>query len=273
MSVKTKLRHLLRRHSFLYRLRFKLLSKFETKESVSDLYYNAWNPISEIPQCFFEINSKIFSQQNTALNDLEKVETIARWMINNIKRGRGLGLSSEDTVKIMTLEKGGVCSDFAQVFNNLCVINDIKVKEWGFKSLSKKKGIRGGHSFNEFYSKELEKWILIDTYKCILFYKNDSNTPLSVFELFDTLKENKKVMFKNIDSNYSTDPVRVNDVYLSSNSVPFLITNYHNKTYDYYLKKFNFLPIFFTHGLLYVLGKSYKFLFIREINFQLKTNS
>jgi hypothetical protein len=149
MSVKEKLKHIIRRPTFLYHLRFKLLSQFETKESVSGLYYNFLNPISEIPQYFFEINAKIFAGQRNTLSDLEKVETIARWMIKNIKRGRGLGLSSEDTIKIMTLEKGGVCSDFAQVFNNLCVINDIKVKEWGFKSISKKRVSEAGiHSMN-----------------------------------------------------------------------------------------------------------------------------
>lgn len=273
MSVTKKLKHLIIRNPYLYKLRFKLLSKFETKESITELYYNVLNPISEIPKCFFEINAKIFPHGNIVLNDIEKVETIALWMTNNIKRGRGLGLSSEDTIKIMTLEKGGVCSDFAQVFNNFCVINDIKVKEWGFKSVSKNKCISGGHSFNEFYSKELEKWILIDTYKCIFFYKKNDAIPLSVFELFDTLKENEKVIFKNIDPNCLTEPIRVEDLYLSSNCIPFLITNYHNKTYDYYLKKFDFLPVFFTHGIIYLLGKSYKFLFTREIYFQPKTDS
>ena len=273
MSVSGKLKHLLTRHSFLYKLRFFLLSRFETKEGVSRLCYNLFNPISEIPKYFFKVNAKIFTQPNYELGDLEKAETIARWMIKNIQRGRGLGLPSEDTIKIMTLEKGGVCSDFAQVFNNLCVVNNIKVKEWGFKSISKKKGISGGHSFNEFYSQKLEKWILIDTYKCIFFYKENSTIPLSVFELFDTLKENQKVLFKNIEPAYLTDPVRVKDVYLSSKSVPFLITNYHNKTYDRYLTKFAFLPIFVTHGFIYLLGKSYKFLFIREIYFQPKTDS
>jgi len=273
MSVINKLKHILKRPSFLYKLRFKLLSKFETKDSISQLYYNILNPISEIPKCFFETNAKIFPNPGIVLTDVERIETIARWMINNTKRGRGLGLSSEVTFKIMTSARGGVCSDFAQVFNNLCVINDIKVKEWGFKSISQKRGIRGGHSFNEFYSKELKKWILIDTYKCIFLYKDNSDIPLSVFELFDALKENKKIILKNIEPNYLTDPIRVKEVYLSSNSVPFLITNYHNKTYDYYLKKFNFLPVFFTHGVIYLLGKSYKFLFVREINFQPKTNS
>ncbi|WP_448931996.1 transglutaminase domain-containing protein [Flavobacterium sp.] len=241
------------------------MSKFETKDYVSKLYYNIWNPVSEIPPCFFELNSKIFASKKNTFDDVQKVETIARWMINNITRGRGLGLSSEDTVKIMTLEKGGVCSDFAQVFNNLCVINNIKVKEWGFKCISKNKSIRGGHSFNEFYSNELQKWILIDTYKSIFFYTKKSTVPLSVFELFDVLSQNRKVIFKSIEPAYSTDPIRVKEVYLSSNSVPFLISNYHNKTYDYYLKKLHFLPVYFAHGIIYLLGKSYKFLFITDI--------
>jgi len=268
MSVKTKLKYLLKRHSFLYKVRFKLLSRFETKESIGALYYNNLNPVSEIPGYFFEINKKIFPAHCEELTDIEKAKTIARWMIKNIKRGRGLGLPSEDCAKIMTLEKGGVCSDFAQVFNNLCVISNLKVKEWGFKSISQNRGIRGGHSFNEFFSKELNKWILIDTYKCIFFYKKNSIIPLSVFELFDTLKENKTVIFENIEPDYLTDPIRVTDVYLSSKSIPFLITNYHNKTYDYYLRKFDFLPVFCAHGIIYLLGKSYKFLFIRELYFR-----
>lgn len=248
-----------------------MLSKFETKESVIKSDYNALNPASEIPLYFFETNSKIFPSNKSESNDIKKVETIARWMIKNIRRGKGLGLPSEDSIKIMTLERGGVCSDFAQVFNNLCVINDIKVKEWGFKSLSQNKKISGGHSFNEFYSKELKKWILIDTYKCIFFYQEKDTVPLSVIELFDTLKEKKEVTFRNIEPTYATDPIRVKDVYLSWNSIPFLITNYHNKTYDYYLKKLDFLPTFIIHGIVYLLGKSYKFLFIREIYFQPKS--
>ncbi len=268
MAVFKKIKYLLKRHPLLYKVRFILLSKFATKDGINKLCHNDFNPISEIPKLFFEINDTIFPNNKIVLNDIEKVETIAVWMINNIKRGRGLGMSSEDTLKIMTTEKGGVCSDFALVFNNLSIINDIKVKEWGFKSISKSKEISGGHSFNEFYSKELDKWILIDTYKCIFFFVHNSAIPLSVFELFDALKEQQKVIFKNIEPTYFTDAKRVEDVYLSSKSIPFFITNYHNKTYDYYIKKFDFLPLFFTHGMLYILGKSYKFLFVREFYFK-----
>jgi hypothetical protein len=271
MSVRKTIKHIIKRPSVLYKLRFKLLSKFETKERIISFYYNILNPISEIPECFSELNSKIFPKGNIGLSDEEKVETIVKWMITNIERGRGLGLASEETIKIMLREKAGVCSDFAQAFNNLCVINDIKVKEWGFKSISKNKSIRGGHSFNEFYSKKLAKWILVDCYQNIFFYNEKSDIPLSVFELFDTLKENKKVLFKDIEPTYSPDTARITNIFLVSNSIPFLITNYHNKTYDYYLKKFDFLPVFFTHGLIYLLGRSYKFLFIREIYFQPKT--
>ena len=136
MAVFKKIKYLLKRHPLLYKVRFILLSKFATKDGINKLCHNDFNPISEIPKLFFEINDTIFPNNKIVLNDIEKVETIAVWMINNIKRGRGLGMSSEDTLKIMTTEKGGVCSDFALVFNNLSIINDIKVKEWGMKSLS-----------------------------------------------------------------------------------------------------------------------------------------
>jgi hypothetical protein len=273
MAFFKKLKYILKRHSFFYKVRFKLLTKFVSKEHISRLSYNDLNPVCEIPKLYFEINVKIFPDKNVVLNDLEKAKTIAVWMVNNMGRGRGLGLSSEESLKLMLTEKAGVCSDFSQIFNNISVINNIKVKEWGFKSISKNREISGGHSFNEFYSRELNKWILIDSYKCIFFYKNDSTIPLSVFELFDSLKEHEKVIFKNLDPSYSTDPIRVKDMYLSFNSIPFFIANYHNKTYDFFLKKLHFLPIFFTHGLLYILGKSYKFLFIRELYFYKKTVS
>jgi hypothetical protein len=42
----------------------------------------------------------------------------------------------------------------------------------------------GGTFFNEIYSKELQKWILIDVAKCIYFYNSDSR-PLSVSELIE----------------------------------------------------------------------------------------
>ena len=43
----------------------------------------------------------------------------------------GLSVPSEEALKIMLAGKGGVCSDMVQIFNNFCVINDIKVREWG----------------------------------------------------------------------------------------------------------------------------------------------
>ncbi len=41
--------------------------------------------------------------------------------------------------------EGGVCSDFSQIYSNFCVINDIKVKEWGLKNLSNDSSVSGGH--------------------------------------------------------------------------------------------------------------------------------
>ena len=83
----------------------------------------------------------------------------------------------------MRYKRGGVCSDYAQVFINFCIINDIKVREWGIKGSSQ--AIIGGHSFNEFYSEELRKWILIDIYNCVFIINKSSKELLSVSQLVD----------------------------------------------------------------------------------------
>jgi hypothetical protein len=107
----------------------------------------------------------------------------------------------------------------------------------------------------------LKKWILMDVAKSICFYHTNPNLPLAVFELIDLKKENKKISYSSFNAQNTIDSKRVDDLYLNSNSFPFLITNYCNKTYDYSLDKLGFLPVSFIHGLLFLAGKSYAFEF------------
>jgi hypothetical protein len=82
-----------------------------------------------IPARYFEVNRSM--NLNPEMETLEKALEIGRYLRANVKGGRGLGLSSEQTLEKMLGEKGGVCSDFSQIFCIFCLINDIKVKEWG----------------------------------------------------------------------------------------------------------------------------------------------
>lgn len=251
----------LRRHSLLYKIRFKLVSKNVPIGRIENFSYNSINPKNEIPLIYLELNQSIFSKEKSDENDFKKALKIAKWLRNQVKGGPGLGKSSEIALLKMIHGEGGVCSDFSQVYNNFCVVNDLRVKEWGLKIVSEDATTSGGHSFNEVYSNELQKWFIIDVAKSIYFYQLDSNVPLSVFELLDLKKENKEIQFANFNKKITPDDQRIHNLYLVPNSFPFLITNYCNKTYDYFLNRMAFLPVSFIHGIVFLLGKSYAFEF------------
>lgn len=257
----------LRRHPLLYKIRFRLVSKESSLDSIESFCYNEINKKENLPKIYFELNNSIFPEGKVKLSDVEKGYKIAIWLRNNIKGGPGLGKSSETALKKMINSEGGVCSDFSQVFNNFCVINDLKVKEWGVKILNNNSIPMGGHSFNEFYSNELQKWVLIDVTKSVTFYHSNEKTPLSTIEFLNLKRENKKINFSNFNNCSTSDEKEITDIYLIPFSYPFLITNYCNKTYDTFLDKLHFLPESIIHGLLILAGKSYTFEFPKnEVN-------
>ncbi|HEY4616567.1 MAG TPA: hypothetical protein VIH09_00045 [Flavobacterium sp.] len=249
----------LRRHSLLYRIRFRLVSKKSSFACTEDLCYNSDNPKNDIPSIYYELNPWIFTEGNEDLTDLKKAKKIAKWLRNNIKGGPGLGKSSATAIIKMLNGEGGVCSDFSQVYNNFCVINDLKVKEWGLKVLNDNPNTLGGHSFNEIYCKELQKWVIIDVAKNIYFYRSDSRLPLSVSELTALKNEKKEVHYFKFNKKITSEPTRVQELYFVPRSFPFLITNYCNKTCDYFLEKLDFLPVSLIHGILFLSGNSYSF--------------
>jgi hypothetical protein len=247
---------MLRRHPFLYYSRFWLLSENSTIKRLEKDTYNCDNSKVDIPSVFFEVNDKIFADQ-TPETDIEKAKHIAIWLRKNIKGGRGLSLASDEALEAMISGEGGVCSDISQIFNNFCVINNIKVREWGITIIPFDKKF-GGHATNEIFSKELNKWILIDVSKCILFYFENEPEPLSLFEVYTSnISHNYASFYKNIE-----DDVQIKNYYFNSKATPFLISKYNNAVYDKYLRKNNSkYPIFFVHFFIYLLGKSYKYKF------------
>lgn len=256
----------LRRHPLLYKIRYQLVSKNVTLEAIENYCYNDLNLKTNIPPLFFDINHLIFKGAGKDLTDFEKATTIAIWLKKNIKGGPGLGKSSAKALQKMINGEGGVCSDFSQIYSNFCVINDIKVKEWGLKNLSNDSTVSGGHSFNEIYCKELQKWVMIDIAKSILFYDANKEVPLSTLEYMDLKKEKKEINITSIHANDSFDDCNAKNIFLVSNSLPFVITNYDNKIYDYFLEKLDSFPVSIIHGLLVLIGKSYSFEFPAKEN-------
>ena len=248
-----------KRHPFLYLTRFRLLSKNSSIHDIEDYTYNIVNPKSEIPGYFHEINKTIFKDGKPGTT-LELVKTLSLWLLDNIKGGPGLSVPSDVALKVMLAGNGGVCSDMTQIFNNFCVINDIKVREWGSTRAPFNREY-GGHSFNEVYISELKKWVLIDVSYCAMFYHEESQ-PLSVIELYQLLREKKIITYKSFNNSKILETANIEKNYLNPDTIPFLICNYSNKTYDAILKYSRpIIPIFMSHFVLYVFGKSYYYRF------------
>lgn len=248
-----------KRHPFLYLTRFRLLSKNSNEAEISGFEYNALNKKVDIPEIYHKINSEIF-KQGKPNNDLDLVKQLSVWLREHIKGGPGLSVSSDEALELMLSGKGGVCSDMAQIFNNFCVINDIQVREWGTTSAPFNRAY-GGHSFNEVFCKELNKWVLIDVSWCILFY-NGKKEPLSVIEVYQLLRSKKNITYTTFNSNRALAKDNVYKNYLNPFIAPFLICDYRNKTYDSFLKAVpDFVPVFVIHFLVYIFGKSYYYRF------------
>lgn len=258
MTLK-KLSWAFKRHPFLYKTRFKLLSKNSSIRDIQGYCYNQYNSKDQIPSIFKEINEEIFKEFKGE-TELDRIKHLSIWLKNSIKGGRGLSEPSDTALSIMLSGEGGVCSDMAQIFNNFCVINDIKVREWGNTRAPFNESY-GGHSFNEVYSEQLNKWILIDVYSSVLFFYH-KGIPLSVIELFELVRKKEKVYFESFNSGHQVDEKNIARNYLDPDTIPFLICNYSNETYDRYLRKYRpQLPVFMVHFLLFIIGKSYHYRF------------
>ncbi|MBU2939589.1 hypothetical protein KO494_08545 [Lacinutrix sp. C3R15] len=248
-----------KRHHFLYITRFKLLSKNASIAAIQNCSYNEFNLEKDIPKDFKKINAIIFKEAKPAL-DLPLVKQLSIWLYKHIKGGPGLSAPSDKALQIMLAGKGGVCSDMAQIFNNFCVINRVLVREWGTTRAPFNKEY-GGHSFNEVFIKELNKWVLIDVYGSLLFY-DEGSVPLSVIELYQRVRAKKKILFKSFAKDREVDNANVIKNYLDPNTTPFLICNYSNKTYDSFLGLFRpHIPVFIIHFMVFLLGKSYHYRF------------
>ncbi|MBX9808419.1 MAG: hypothetical protein K2X95_11550 [Flavobacteriaceae bacterium] len=79
-------------------------------------------------------------------------------------------------------------------------------------------------------------------------------------------KKEKEIDIVSINTNGPVINNNVNNIFLLSNSLPFVITNYDNKTYDYFLDKLDFFPVSIIHGIVFIIGKSYVFKFPKEKN-------
>lgn len=261
-----KIAHAFKRHPILYVIRYILLSKNNKAQSIDNIgCFDTKNTIDAIPKLYFDVNEKM--KIDPTQDEFEKALTIGKYIRKASKVGPGIGLSSKKTLETMLAGKGGVCSDFSQIFNVFCFINGIKVKEWGsVDSLYKPKF---GHSFNEIYSTKQQKWIAIDIHKSILFKDIENNNYFSVMDLFNGLRNGNQLHAYHYSDYVSKNPERLPFVY-SKITIPFLIVHKDNAIVDYYYDKLHpSLPSTLINFLLIIVRKNQTFLFVLD-NYKIK---
>ena len=256
-----KVTHIFKRHPLLYFVRYILLSK-NNKEKSEDAVgcFNDANTLEAIPKLYFETNAKI--KLDPLQDELDRALTIGTYLRNAIKGGAGIGLSSEKTLATMLAGRGGVCSDFSQIFNIFCFINGIRVKEWGI--VDSMYNPKFGHSFNEIYSTKYQKWIAIDIHKSIIFEDKAHSSFFSTVDLFQDLRKGNPLHVKHFSNYRSVKQERLPMVY-SMQTIPFLIHNKEMATVDFYYNKYkNSLPILMINILLILLRKNQTFIFVLD---------
>lgn len=264
---KEKIKWMLKRHPLLYYSRYILLSKnFRGKDIDSVGCYNDINSKEDVPQLYFEVNSQIPFEPG--IDAFEKAIAIATYLRTHIVGGPGLSLSSEKTLRAMIDGKGGVCNDFSQIFNNFCVINDIKVKEWN--CVHSFFTTEYGHTFNEIFHPERNKWVTIDVHQAFYMTAPDNDMPLSTLEIFKRLRNDEHNTFRFFIPGHEPKSLdRLNKIYAKT-TIPFLTVNYRNHVVDQYLDKFTGkYPVFVITTIMILLRKSFGFLFVLD-NYKMK---
>lgn len=256
--IKSKIRWVFRRHPILYYIRFALICENISLTKVDEICFNAINNKEDVPEIFNTVFKEINLNSKT---DFEKALEIALYLKTKIVGGRGLGLSSDAALSKMIAGKGGVCSDFSQIFNVFCLLAEIKVREWGV--VEKFYDPKYGHTFNEIYCTQSQKWIMLDVGKSFYYVNPLNKQPLSALDLFKNLRNNQtpSLVYFIIENNIDE---RLPMVY-SCSSIPFLISNYNNKVYDFYFNKYqDRFPGFLINFWLILTRKNFRFSFMLD---------
>jgi hypothetical protein len=161
--------------------------------------------------------------------------------------------------------RGGSCSDWAQVYGGLCAAAGIPVREWGL--CDSFTAMRVGHAFNEIFSAEYGKWVMVDPF--VSMYATLDGTPLGVTELVDYLEAGRgdDIEFHAIDETRRARVAELVALYFKKCGHLFFLTHYNVFEQDRIVRAFGWLPTSLLHSLLLVAGRYQRFwLYTNPVN-------
>jgi len=184
------------------------------------------------------------------LENLELTEKAKKIALSFSKNGgEKCGTYSDNLVEnINWLSKddgNGCCSDHAQVFNAIAILNGMYPREVSHRS----------HTFNEFYDFDRQKWVWIDSQFCLLA-KNQDGEYLSLHEIQQEFRSRKKIQWEffgtPLHKIYGTEPEKVS-TYFQASEFDIIKVTMGNNVFeeDYYNHSFIYVPREIRHfGLL-----------------------
>jgi hypothetical protein len=244
-----------RRHPWWYMQRHSLIVRLGSKAVFEDGCTNRHVQPDEIPPLYRAYAAELDPKDGS---NLDRARAIAYGLSHDHPRGSGLGVTSTEALEQIMTRGGGVCSDYAQVFLGLCLAAGIPVREWGVNYEGLCSG--AGHSFNEIYSEEHRKWVLIDSYRSLCVIDRSSGAPLSVEEVIHTPPDEleQTARFDLIDEPHR--PVRrPGKNFLRPASIYFLLLENNVFRQDRFLRFTGLIPRPLLHLLLLGTGNYYHY--------------
>jgi hypothetical protein len=276
MPIKTQIAKLLRRAPVFFPIRFFLILTKPDKKVLEEENYNAYNPKQDIPAPFYTENEKMNVQGAITF---DRALYMAKYLKGNYPGGtKSLGYSSTKILHTLQTLPEGTCGDYSQVFINFCILNDIKIREWGVHDAVYKN--KKGHVFNEVFLPEENRWMCIDLHFAIYFRDKSNGQALSMADIIVKTADYKEndieiVHFLPVkDSHEGREYIK--SFYFGRDYLYFIVTHYRIKKMDTALDGGGKLPIPLIHLLLIFKGQYYKYMLVfsrkteKEINQKLK---
>jgi hypothetical protein len=242
---------------FPLRLRYALIARIGSTRIFGERPRRTFFRPRQVPDLLHDTIQRLDLAGTDALNAAKR---IARYLSQGHPRGRCLSTHLTAALQAIQRHCGGCCSDYAQVFVGLCAAAGIGAREWGlcdgFTTMNY------GHCFNEVYSAEHRKWVLIDPFLSVYATSHETETPLGVTELVDKVAGGRAsdVQFHWIDGTQEAKAAAlVSQYYFGRENLFFLTGNYNVFEEDRLLRAGGWLPVSLLHSVLLLLGRYHRF--------------